>query len=343
MVTEWIVPLEHMLKTIKNLPNRFNPFTQKGFAINVIDDYAVHLMPEIRKALYERGYILILVGGGVTGFIQANDTDLHKRLKALYREEEMNLMLKMLETDKSKIPSPSRDNMIKMLMSSWDAITTDFLQIFKKLFVTNKLDGSEDYLVSDKLFSLIGNEMKDFRDSLLKSDVPNNLKTIVKQLIPPKGIKRNFEGFELLKYMDSLGDDNDENKSDEEIYQSGDDDDDDDDENESNDDESESAVNDEEIAQSLKNTSRSAKIKSLVNISSDPIINKEAGFLEQIQALLLENDTSDVFKPHLKKMLAAFFDARKSVKKRIAEKTGHNIVMENMEDQENIFVLLKDM
>ena len=154
--------LEHMLKTIKYLPNRFNSFTQKGFAVYVIDDYAVHFMPEIRKALYKRGYILILKGGGITGFIPANDTDLHKRLEALYREEEMNLMLKMLEADKSKIPSPSRDNMIKMLMSSWDAITTDFLQVFKKLLVTNKLDGSEDYLVSDKLFSLIGNEMKDF-------------------------------------------------------------------------------------------------------------------------------------------------------------------------------------
>ena len=42
-------------------------------------------------------------------------------------------------------------------------------------------------------------------------------------------------------------------------------------------------------------------------------------------------------------MLPAFFDTRKSVKKRIAEKTGQDIVMENMEDQENIFVLLKDM
>ena len=83
-------------------------------------------------------------------------------------------MLKMLEADKSKIPSPSLDNMIKMLMSSLDAITTNFSQVFKKLFVTNKLDGSEDYLVSDKLFSLIGNEIKDFRDSLL---------TIVKQLL----------------------------------------------------------------------------------------------------------------------------------------------------------------
>ena len=150
--------LEHMLKTIKNLPNGFNSFTQKGFSFYVLDDYAVHRMPEIRKALYERGFILILMGGGITCFIQSNDTDLHKRLKALYRKEEMNLRLKMLETGKSKIPSPNRENMIKMLMSSWDAITTDFLQVFKRFFVTNKLDGSEDYLVSDKLFSIIGNE-----------------------------------------------------------------------------------------------------------------------------------------------------------------------------------------
>ena len=69
----------------------------------------------------------MLMGGGITGFIQANDTDLHKRLKALYREEEMNLMLKMLEANKSKIPFPNWENMIKMLMSLWDAITTFFL------------------------------------------------------------------------------------------------------------------------------------------------------------------------------------------------------------------------
>ena len=165
MVTEWIVPFRTNAKNYKNLPSHFNPFTQKGFAIYVLDDYAVHLMPEIRKALYEGGYILIFMGGEIAGYMQASDTDLHKRLKAFCREEEMNLMLKMLEADKSKIPSPSRDNMIKMLLSSWDAITTDFSQVFKKLFVTNKLDGSEDYLVSDKLFSIIGSEMKNFRET----------------------------------------------------------------------------------------------------------------------------------------------------------------------------------
>ena len=164
--------LEHMIKTINNLPNRFNPFTQKNFAIYVLDDYAVHLMPEVRKALYERGYILVVMGGGITGFVQANDTDIHRRLKALYRHEEIDLMLKMLEKDRNKVPSPSREDMVKMLLSAWKDVPNNFAEVFKKLFVTNALDGSEDYLVSDKLFVLIESDMQKFRKELTESPVP---------------------------------------------------------------------------------------------------------------------------------------------------------------------------
>ena len=86
--------LEQMLKTISNLPNQFNLFTPKDFAIYVLDNYAVHKMPKIRKALYQRGgYVLILMGGGITGFIQVNDTNLHHHLKCCYRKEEMALTL----------------------------------------------------------------------------------------------------------------------------------------------------------------------------------------------------------------------------------------------------------
>ena len=137
--------------------------------------------------------------------------------------------------------------------------------------------------------------------------------------------------------MDNLDEDEDQSnssdKSDEEIYES------DDDECEFTNEEMNECAN-EEIARGSKNTPRSTKIKSLVEISLDPLINKDASFLEQIKSLLLENDTSDVLKPHIKKMLAAFFDARKSVKKRISKKTCKNIVME---DDENIFERLKDM
>ena len=193
--------LEHMIKTINNLPNHFNPFTQKNFAIYVLDDYAVHLMPEVRKALYERGYILVVTGGGITGFIQANDNDLHRRLKALYRHEEMDLMLKMLEKDK-KVPLPNREDMVKMLLSAWKDVPNNFAEVFKKLFVTNALDGSENHLVSDKLFALIGSDMQKFRKELTESPVPAKLLTVIKQLFPPKGIRRNLEGTELLDYVE---------------------------------------------------------------------------------------------------------------------------------------------
>ena len=93
--------------------------------------------------------------------------------------------------------------------------------------------------------------------------------------------------------MDNLDDDEDQSnssdKSDEEIYKRNDD------ENELPNEEKNECAN-EEIAQGSKNTPRSTKIKSLVDINSDPFIHKNATFLDQTQSLLLENSTSDVFK-----------------------------------------------
>ena len=99
--------LNNMLEAIEHLPNRTNPFTHQNFAIYVLDNYAVHLMEDVKKALLKRGYILVLMGGGITGDIQINDTHLHAPLKARYREQEMDLMLKKLRNEK-KVPSPDR-------------------------------------------------------------------------------------------------------------------------------------------------------------------------------------------------------------------------------------------
>ena len=148
--------LEHMIKTVNNLPNRYNPFTQKDYAIYALDNYAVHLMSELRKALWNRGYILVILGGGITGFIQQNDTHIHRPLKRNYRDEEACLMLSKLQADKSTIPSPTRNEMMTMLVSAWNKVEVDTKAAFKSLFVTSALDGTEDYLVSDRLFHLIG-------------------------------------------------------------------------------------------------------------------------------------------------------------------------------------------
>ena len=349
--------LEHMLKTINNLPNRYNPFTPKDFAMYALDDYAVHLMPEIRKALYQRGYILVVLGGGITGFIQANDTDLHHHLKTKYRHAEMELMLKKLEVDSKKIPAPNREQMINMLLDSWKQIDVDFKSVFKKLFVTNKLDGSEDFLVSDKLFSLIGDEMLDFRRELLRSALPANLQAVVQKIIKPKGIKRkNFEGSELLDYMEGdatfYEEEPEENPEEIEPTTS-------DDESEEGNDMRPSDAPEMETDQSIPTGQASdapeiatdqsiptpnLSIRSLVNICDDPLINKDAKFLDDLQKVFQNNETSTQFKPHINKIKAGFYEARRSLKKRIVNKASETeqARLAN-EDDGNIFDVLNDM
>ena len=55
-----------------------------------------------------------------------------------------------------------------------------------------------------------------------------------------------------------------------------------------------------------------------MNISDDPLINKDAKFLDAFQNAFEANETSVVFKPHFTKLKAAFYEARRSVKKRIS-------------------------
>jgi len=58
----------------------------------------------------------------------------------------MELMLKKLELDSKKVLAPSREQMINMLLDA-----------------SKRVDVGKDFLVSDKLFSLIGDDMLDFQ------------------------------------------------------------------------------------------------------------------------------------------------------------------------------------
>ena len=102
-----------------------------------------------------------------TGNIQNNDTNCHRDLEKHYRDLEVKLILEQLEKDPIKIPSPSRNEMVSMLWQAWETLEIDTKREFKSLFVTNALDRSEDYLGSDKLFALIGDEMVDFWKELI--------------------------------------------------------------------------------------------------------------------------------------------------------------------------------
>ena len=99
--------------------------------------------------------MLVIMVGDITKFIQANDTDLHHQLNGRYKNKEMTLTLNILEVDKNKVPSPSREHMIGMLLAACKETDADFTTVAKKLFVSNAFDRSEDFIVSAKLFSLL--------------------------------------------------------------------------------------------------------------------------------------------------------------------------------------------
>ena len=91
----------------------------------------------------------------VTDGIQISDTNCHRDLKKHCRDLEMKLMLEQLEKDTIEIPSPLPNEMMCMVLEAWETLEIDTQREFKSLFMTNALDGSEDYLVLDKLFTLI--------------------------------------------------------------------------------------------------------------------------------------------------------------------------------------------
>ena len=117
-----------MLATISNLPNRHHIFTMKNYCIYVLDDYSVHIMPQVKDALLQRVYVCVGIGGGVTGDVHINDTDINASLKRKYRQLEQELMIMQIQYDSKKIPQPTRDDMMSMLVKSLESIDVDIQQ-----------------------------------------------------------------------------------------------------------------------------------------------------------------------------------------------------------------------
>ena len=295
--------IEQILDMINKLPNRFNMFTEQSFSIYVLDDYSLHLMPEVRQALFKKGYVLVIIGGGITGDIQINDTNCHRDLRKHYRDLEMKLMMEQLEKNPIKIPSPSQNDMMPMLLQAWETLEIDTKREFKSLFVTNALDGSEDYLVSDKLFALIGDEIIDFRKELMSQNSVKILKEVIGNLIPPKGVKRkaNVEGSELL---DCEG----EEISLEEFQQECD-------EDEVTEDylaavENNSEVHDATTVQSNNDQSNSISIPkqnvSFSDLTNDPDTERDSEFLDKMQQIMTNGNKSKLFIPYLSQFRATY-------------------------------------
>ena len=74
-------------------------------------------------------------------------------------------MIEQLRNDPKTIPKPSRVKMMRMLYESHVSLEKDYAKESKSLWVTNALDGREDYLVSERVYKLVGTRMTDFSKS----------------------------------------------------------------------------------------------------------------------------------------------------------------------------------
>ena len=186
--------LPNMITFIRSLPKvPFELYPQKR-KIFILDDYSVHIQPDIAEELVKKGYIPTFIGGGITGDVQINDTHLHHPLKKRYRECEMKAMIVELQNNPGKIPRPSRDDMMAWFYDAWQSVypSANLKLAAKQNLLQLTLDGSEDHLAGQRLWDLVGNELVTFRTELLASSPAKNFSDLMKSLTPPEGcvIKR---------------------------------------------------------------------------------------------------------------------------------------------------------
>ena len=197
-------------------------------------------------------------------------------------------------------------------MQAWETLEIDTKKEFKSLFGTNTLDGSEDFFVSDKLFTFIGDEIADFWKELMSQNFVKTLKEVIRNLILPKGVKRkaNVEGSELL---DCEG----EEISLEEFQQQCDED--EETENDLAAVEDNSEVVDATTVQSNNDQSNSTSIPkhhvSFSNLTNGPDIKRDSEFFDKMQQIMTNSNISKLFIPYLSQFRATYQKARRSVKK----------------------------
>ena len=99
-------------------------------------------------------------------------------------------MLEKLQQNTESIPSPSRDEMMKMFDASRTKVCAEIYttSVFKKSMIALTFD---DHLASQKLLSLVGVEMFRFKKELLISHLPPSIQALNNLIDPPVGVRRD--------------------------------------------------------------------------------------------------------------------------------------------------------
>lgn len=158
---------------------------KKNYCICFLDDYSVQKMPEAKKSVTREKLCVHWNRRWSHRRYPKNDTDFHAPLKKQYRKLEQELMITQLRYGPKKIPQPTHDDMVQMLVDSLESIDVDIPARYKAPMLTSALDGSEDYLASEKIMSLVGKHLKTFSAELMKLNSLKQLRVLLKLITTP--------------------------------------------------------------------------------------------------------------------------------------------------------------
>ena len=203
--------------------------------------------------------------------------------------------------------------MIRMLYESNVSLEKDYAKEFKSLWVTNVSDGSENYLVSERVYKLVGTRMNDFRNQLMKTASPKNLKQLLKIITPPKGgMRKDAEG-SAAEIFDCEGEEIQTATFEEDRSAP-------DEEDETPQATSQAAANDENATTEDSSPSKSAqsipKLALLCPEDKKELLS-DANFIDKMGQLLLTSTTSTRISPSIRGIQRHYIQARRKMKEQI--------------------------
>lgn len=129
----------------------------RRWRIFLMDDYTCHKDQRVWDLCWSRGYIRVLIGGGLTGAVQFCDTHLHAPVSVKYQHAEMEELVAKEEEDPGAMPTMTREDVIRLVT----AVFSDramHVAVAERCgvdnYVTSALDGSDDHRGNKKLKEL---------------------------------------------------------------------------------------------------------------------------------------------------------------------------------------------
>ena len=173
---------------------------ERRWRILLLDFFFAHKGERIQRLCWERGYLLVFIGGGCTGALQPVDTHLHGFLSKDFQAMEMDMLTETSLLEDKRVPVLDRTTLMSFLVSIWQQSRHHLCTCkgFRNHMFTIALDGSEDHLGSEECLgywreldmpSLREQVMTDVRDEWKARRLPLCFESYqsLLQAFPPRG------------------------------------------------------------------------------------------------------------------------------------------------------------